>query len=431
MFLIYSSIARTTASLSLLGSSLIIYMILSDWKRKHDRPFHRLMLMMSIFDCLGSAALIVNNTAIPKESNIYGAKGNTQTCAIQSFFIVLSYAVPIYNACLNIFYVLTIRYSISSERFTKFEPALHAIAILVPLSTAITFTALGDYKPQEHWCEPVTGPYLITVASLFVICFLVCIVSMVIICWTVISNANKMEKYTTFTINKTPSPRRSRINDEKKETIKQALLYTFAFIFTYFFGAIYFVILGFSKETKPPAALLILTSIFYPLQGFWNFVFYVRPRVKHAIKTSPTKPYLEALRDVIFKPESIPIKQSPTKNMKRATLPSSNSVKYGNVSDGYPCSEENMPRRLLELFKSCDNSEESSIHISCTGLNEQDSNIDGLNDKICTTEDLEIQSRVQLHSEWKPRRVSQLFIGPFRKPKNLIGLDIEYDSDDS
>jgi len=441
MFLvIISSITRITAAFSFLGSSLIIYMILSDWKRKLHRPFHRLVLMMSIFDVFQSTAWIVNNTAIPKESNIYGAKGNTHTCAIQSFFIVLGLAVPLYNACLNIFYVLTIRYSVSSERFTKFEPALHAIAILVPLSTAITLTALGDYKPHEYWCEPVTGPFLITIASFFVICFLICIVSMVIICWTVISNANKMEKYTTFPRNKTPSTRNSRINDEKKETIKQALLYASAFIFTYFFDAINCFLFMFSKETKTPAALLILSSIFYPLQGFWNFVFYVRPGVKHVRKTSPTITYLEALRDVIFEPMSMSNRRRPTQNMQRARPtppPSNNSVKYGIATGtrtpphkaGYPPYEEDTPGRLHTLTDRCEKSEENNIDMSCTGLNQQDSNTDGLNGKTCIPEDIETQSKVQHYSELNPRRLSLVLVGSILSPEDFIDLDITYDYD--
>ena len=130
-------IGRMTATLSILGSSLIIYMIVSDRKRKLVRPFHRLVLLMSIFDVLQSVSMVFASAAFPKESGIYGAKGNTQTCAIQGFFMILGMSVPLYNACLNIYYVLTIRYGISPERFTKFEPTLHVIAILLPLYIAI------------------------------------------------------------------------------------------------------------------------------------------------------------------------------------------------------------------------------------------------------------------------------------------------------
>ena len=97
-------IGRVSATFSIVGSSLIVYMIVSD-RKKINQPFHRLMLMMSIFDVLQSATILVANAAFPKESDIYdysvessyGAKGNKHTCAIQSFFMMLGLGVPLYN----------------------------------------------------------------------------------------------------------------------------------------------------------------------------------------------------------------------------------------------------------------------------------------------------------------------------------------------
>lgn len=413
-------IGRVTSSLSILGSSLIIYMIMSDRKRKLDRPFHRIVLMMSFFDVLQSSAMVIGNAAFPKETNIYGAKGNEYTCGIQGFVMVLALAVPLYNACLNIFYVLTIRYSFSSERFTKFEPALHAIAILVPFSMAITFISRGDMYPQESVCVPSMKSYVFSIASLFVICFLICIISMVCICWTVISQANKMECYTTFGKKTNSPPIRSRINDEKKETIMQALLYASAFIFTYFFVIIGVLVARFNGRDHTPSALIILSYIFYPLQGFWNFVFYVRPGVKNVKKASPTKSYFEALRNVVFNPMSTTNTNNPRRRQSLVmgrlptTLRSNNSVKSGDVSGalntsnqaGYPCFEENVQERLQELSNSSDTSEEMKLELSCTGLNQQESNIDGLNIETCLTEeDFEAPSDIQLQSGSKPRRL--------------------------
>jgi len=200
--------------------------------------------------------------------------------------------------------------------------------------------------------HPVRNLFFFLGGSLFAICFLVCIVSMVSICWTVISSANKMEKYTFIPRDKKLAPIQNRINDEKRETIKQALLYTSAFILTYFFLTVSEFFKMFLGGT--PVVLQILMSVFYPLQGFWNFIFYIRPRVKHAIKTSPTKAYLDIFRDVIFQPMSMPVKQGSTKNMKGATpttLPSSNFASNTLTSPrtaGYPPDEAETEEYLLE-----------------------------------------------------------------------------------
>jgi len=253
--LIATCIGRATAAFSILGSSSIIYMIISDRKRKFNRSFHRLMLLMSIFDVLQSTAMIIANAAIPKESDFYGAKGNNRTCATQGFFIVLGLAVPLYNACLNIYYVLTIRYSISSDRFAIFEPALHAIAILVPLSMAIIFTARGDMLPGASACFPRSKLSEWAIPILLAFCFLICISSMICICWTVISQEMKMKKYTRFPKNGIRPVRRSRINEEKRETVKQALLYASAFILTYFFVILSVFLIG--SDDVPHFALTL------------------------------------------------------------------------------------------------------------------------------------------------------------------------------
>mmetsp|Transcript_58845 Transcript_58845/g.70806 ORF Transcript_58845/g.70806 Transcript_58845/m.70806 type:complete len:549 (-) Transcript_58845:100-1746(-) len=391
--LIAICIGRVTATFSILGSSLIIYMIVSDRKKKINQPFHRLVLFMSIFDVFQSATMVVANAAFPKESDIYGyrvedsygAKGNKHTCAIQSFFMMLGLAVPLYNSCLNIYYVLTIRSNMSSERFAKFEPVMHVIAILVPLSMSIffTFVARGNIEPQGGCvCGPESSLFILAISSIFAICFLICISSMVCISWTVISQANKMRKYTRFQTNTSTSLRSSRINDEKKDTIKQSLLYASAFITTYFFVILSVFLVKFRDGRSPPFALIILANIFYPLQGFWNFLFYVLPGVKHVMKASSTKSYLEALQDVIFNPLSTKNRRGQTANSTRtaqSVLTPNRSLKLGdNVGlSNISCqscnlsSEKNTtgrlydaPKRLHKVTNSCDNSKKKKIKTS-------------------------------------------------------------------
>jgi len=72
-------------------------------------------------------------------------------------------------------------------------------------------------------------------------------------------------------------------NLRERETITQAILYTIAFIVTYMFPLLW-AILNVMKLKKAEVVFSILTSIFYPLQGFWNFVFYIRQVVMHVRK---------------------------------------------------------------------------------------------------------------------------------------------------
>jgi len=211
-------IPRITAALSILGSSTIMYAIISDRKRKFKRPYHRIMLMMSCLDILQSSAMLVSTAALPRDSNISGAKGNERTCDAQGFFLVFGgLAVLLYNASLHIYYALIIQYGVSPERFTKFEPVLHAISILVPLFIAVLNVAFhGEVARTVLVCYPRAKVILLTAGSIIILCFIICIASMVCICWKAISQAKTMQKY-IFRVTTNTSAPRSRV-DEKKKT---------------------------------------------------------------------------------------------------------------------------------------------------------------------------------------------------------------------
>jgi len=296
--LLYIWISRTSASLSILGSSAIVYMILSDRKRKLDRPYHRLMLMMSSFDIIQSVALAVAVLAIPRESDFYGAKGNIATCKAQGFFLVLGgFAVPLYNSCLNVYYVLTIRYNISLQKFVKFEPILHVFSILYPTVLATILTADDKMVPvMAGRCSPRGSLFSLTFALTLGSCFFISFASMICICWTVISQGMAMKRYNFGNGRNSFAQRR--------ETTIQALVYMLAFILTHTFPLIGFLATKEKVGEKPRTAFLILACILYPLQGFWNFLFYIRPGVRRVIRANPDISRLGAMRIFVFCRES-------------------------------------------------------------------------------------------------------------------------------
>lgn len=346
ILLLLECIARVTGSLSIIGSLAIIYMIISDRKRKLAQPFHRLMLLMSIFDVLHSIAIVVSTAA----------KTSMRLCDTQGFFMVLGLAVPLYNSCLNIFFVLTIRYNVSSEQFSKgTELVLHAIAILIPITTATVFTARGLIIPNYTGICHVSGSMALwIIQSILLLCFVICVASMVCICWTVITQAMKMEKYTSFATKKTASLRSHRVNDDKKKTIKQALLYTMAFILTYLFPILCIFYKTQNKEV--PLPLIILYNIFYPLQGFWNFVFYVRPGVQLVMQRSPENSYLRTILVVILDPESTVSRRRRSAFRKRrrrsSILRSTNRTKITAATEPKTSLVENNDSCVKEIYTS-------------------------------------------------------------------------------
>jgi len=436
--LLISNIGRVTGSLSILGSFSIIYMIISDRRRKLGQPFHRLMLLMSIFDILHSAAIVVSTAANPKESNVEGAKGNNYTCDIQGFFMMLGLAVPLYNSCLNTFFVLTIRYNVSSQQFRKFELVLDAIAILIPLSLAIYFTASGVMAPSPIGvCLPEGDIALWTIQSLLFFCFIICIVSMICVCWTVISQATKMEKYTNYSTTRNTPHRGSRVNDDKKRTIQQAVLYTFAFIFTYAFPIMSIFYITQEDEAQPPLAIRILFIIFYPLQGFWNFVFYVRPGVQYVIERSPDMSYLRATLEVILYPESTVSRRRKSGRRRSARRRRSSILRSTNrvtaASDPASSLVESNDSSFKEIYtrglEDCTSSNEvGGVEISAAELEAQIQQDAKIAEVEIIEEDIE-ESKLQFQPKMKPRRLSLVHIASVLCEDDYKCLDVPHNPD--
>jgi len=322
-------ISRSSSMLSMVGSSAIIYIIISARRRKLLKPKNRFMLMMSVFDVLQSAALVVSTAALPQDTGIYGAMGNSATCTAQSIIMGLGLAVPLYNSSLNLFYLLTIRYNMNSTQFsTKLEPFLHAFSVLGPVSSTITLAALGYSKPVDSKACLYPGKIPTYGYSVIIVsCFLFCIYSMGIICWSVIRQAKTVRRH-RFASSQT---NRATIL-EVEETIKQALSYSLAFFLTFSFPMIHALIrLGKPESTVP--ALSILSAIFYPLQGFFNFIFYIRPGINHVRKIDSSKSLIGALKEVIFNAENV--SSSLRNNSSRSSPRRSN------------CRSSHSPRQLI------------------------------------------------------------------------------------
>uniref|UniRef100_A0A7S0GDN2 Uncharacterized protein n=1 Tax=Proboscia inermis TaxID=420281 RepID=A0A7S0GDN2_9STRA len=142
-------VPRVSGGLSFLGSSLIIYiMVSSNRKRDLTKPKNRLMLSMSFFDLFQSSAFVVGRSAMPRETGLYGSAGNSRTCTVQGAFVGLGFAVMQYNASLNLFYLLTIYFKMDQAYFSaKIEPFLHTFSIMGPLIATTRNIILGNFKP--------------------------------------------------------------------------------------------------------------------------------------------------------------------------------------------------------------------------------------------------------------------------------------------
>jgi len=298
------------------GSLLLIYMILSRRKSKLTRPKNRFMLMMSIFDVLHATSFIAGTMAIPRESGIYGAIGNSHTCTAQGFIAWLGFVVPLYNNSLNLFYLLTIKYSMDSTDFAqKYEPFCHLLSTLLPITSGIVFVYLDWVHVELNAAMCYVNNMAITMLACSLLVNVVFLVyTMTMISHAVASQSERMVKYkfgltklsrsttNNETGGKVQAQRETRKNHSTnctlKESVRQAQFYTLAFLMTFMFPAVE-IILTLIGIPNSPFALRVLTSAFYPLQGFWNCLFYIRPGVNFVRRRDPDKSLVCAILEII------------------------------------------------------------------------------------------------------------------------------------
>merc|ERR1719401_1007840 len=69
----------------------------------------QLLVMMSLFDLIGSAGYAFTSLPIPEKFGIEGAGGNQVTCTVQGFAIQMGTVAALFNASLAVYYYCMVR----------------------------------------------------------------------------------------------------------------------------------------------------------------------------------------------------------------------------------------------------------------------------------------------------------------------------------
>lgn len=288
--IILIALSSTSGCLSLCGSVCIVLLAM---QRRERGTYHRLLLTMSLIDIIHSIAIVFQPFLLPKDPGRLWSIGNDTTCSISAFFVQFSLSVSFYNMMLNLNYLLTIRYEMDEKRLAKWvEPWMHLFSILYPLATATWGVSIGMFSNlelgQACWisdfprgCEEdpdtecvgsVYGWIFFGFPLLATLVFL--LVSNVLIYLRVRQIVVKVRRFST--ISHDDSQRR-----KKQDVGTQASLYVAACFNTVIWQVVTRTLesMGVHREDESSVLhLLILTNFFFPLQGFWNLLIYVRPR---------------------------------------------------------------------------------------------------------------------------------------------------------
>lgn len=296
-----TNLPRVTAPLSIVGSSMILYIILSDRQRKLKHVYHRLLLAYSAIDVVCSFNYALSALVVPRGTpGVWGAQGNVATCEASGFITQFSLSLGVYGTFIPLYYVLVLRYQVREKTLAQYvEPWVHAFALITPLVMGSIMIWRGNYNPtnvivgwcfinvypmdclrnDEIECERGAGyeKWLIANNVPFFVFFVVVFVSSILTFLKVRRIELRGARWSFA-----GDTRRSRSSQRRvRETATQACLYISAFFVTYIFFGIG-TLFGPSPANESrrnfylPVA--ILTKITLPLQGMWNCFIYIRPR---------------------------------------------------------------------------------------------------------------------------------------------------------
>ena len=308
-----------TAPPSFFASGAIIYIILRDSRRKLKHVYHRLLLGMSIMDAMNSLNFAFSALVVPRGTPfVYGALGTPETCSASGFIFQLGFSVLLYNAFLCIYYVLVIRYEKRESFIAKrVEPFMHGFAIIHPLVVASMGVVAEGFNPMyvlAGWCYLAYSPYncnasdevdcvrgdnhrsleLFASFSPAVFAYSSIFVSMILVYCKVRGQEQRM-------INRSFVRELNR-REFTKQTVRQAFLYIASTLITYIFPAVVTLAVN-DLPTKNQRTffftLAVLTKVFMPLQGLWNFMIYLRPRYVALINRNPDRRRISLVRNIV------------------------------------------------------------------------------------------------------------------------------------
>jgi len=306
----YDQIPRAMACFSLLGSCWIVVEVLTNaQKRVHIQK--RLLVGMSATDIITSITYIWGVSAFPSE--MPSGLGNTTTCDVQGFLGQFTPSTAFYNFALAFYYLAMIQYKWSQRELKRIENYCHVIALVFPVVTGAICVHLKVFNPAYIHCWIYEYPYgclhsdeidcirggneSVVVGlgwGLYYAPVLISLafgsIAMFKVYRGVKAQFETSQKYRMpasnqvpdedpDTVNTTSSRKKPAPTKEEcvmtKQVATQGLCYFGAFVVTWFFPFVTTILENTGIDNIP---VLFGLAISLPLQGFMNWLVYIRPR---------------------------------------------------------------------------------------------------------------------------------------------------------
>jgi hypothetical protein len=147
-----------SGTLSILGSSCIIWMLLQNNRKKLKSVKYRFLFALCLSDVIYSLWLAPFALPIPKGTpGVWGAMGNYASCNAQGFFLQFGNIGIFYNCALALYFYKSLCYNMNDEQIAKrYEKWIHIVSVVWWLGTAIAALQqdLYSYSGLGCWIAP-------------------------------------------------------------------------------------------------------------------------------------------------------------------------------------------------------------------------------------------------------------------------------------
>jgi len=286
-----------SASLSVLGSSTILFKIIRD-RTKNGRmtSYDRIILGLSSCDIVASITWPLTGFLKPRTTGFPWAFGTAAGCQARGFLSQLALSGWWYNCVLSYYFLLTV---ISQVRRTNFvgncEYWMHFSALFFPV-TAIMGLFCGWYDDEICTIADPLIKWVVTGIPTTFTLFSVIINNIVI--YIVVRKSLKSSEH--HAASRTSVQKRLR-----REALTLMVLYVGSFFATVLPSFIKEILLLYTdNDMSKLHPLSVIESIFLPLQGFFNFFIYIKPMYTRFRANNPNKPIFFVLHQALFRPTS-------------------------------------------------------------------------------------------------------------------------------
>lgn len=335
-------VGNASALLSMFGSVSILYLIWvknrrrnkrrEDQQQQQQKPtvlFHRIMCGISLSDLISSFAFLLQPFLVPKWSHQLLGIGTTATCEIAAFFSILAITSHLYSGILALYFVLTIRYGWTVTRASRcLEPWIHVGAWCLPGCVGLAAIVGDVFNPRPllgvcltgHFpvdcfvnpnveCErggDLRGIFLLLLIGMSFVAGLVGIVCTWLVLRGVKEQYRKNERF-DFRRSVFPALRESTVTDtqlrRRQAVARQAAWYTVSFMNPFLVTLVGSIVLSswtnsleqlenLSERGAEVFVVVLLVDWFYSLQGFLNWLVFIRPTMARWRDAYPDRSYL-------------------------------------------------------------------------------------------------------------------------------------------